>query len=117
VGTALLRCPETGISKPWAASLDGLAPERTVTTRAYSGRLGRAVPTDFVRAWAQPGAPAPAPYPIQRRLMAQWRRGQPDGLDRSNHWAGQSAALATEEPAGEVVTRMWREARALLGLS
>jgi nitronate monooxygenase len=48
--------------------------------------------------------------------MAQWRRGQPDGLDRSNHWAGQSAALATEEPAAEVVTRMWRDARALLGL-
>jgi nitronate monooxygenase len=31
-----------------------------------------------------------------------------------NNWAGQSAALATEEPAGEVVGRLWREASDLL---
>ncbi|MBO0850966.1 MAG: nitronate monooxygenase [Pseudonocardia sp.] len=120
VGTALLRCPETGISKAWSASLDGLAPEATVPTRAYTGRLGRAAPTPYVLAWAESDAPRPAPYPRQRRLVAQWRRGlatEPDGrvsLDRSNHWAGQSAALATEEPAAEVVARMWREASVLL---
>lgn len=120
VGTALLRCPETGISKDWATSLDGLAPERTVPTRAYSGRLGRAAPTPYVRAWTAPGAPPPAPYPVQRRLVAQWRGGlapdQVTELDRANHWAGQSAAMATEEPAGEVVARMWRDASTLLGI-
>jgi nitronate monooxygenase len=114
IGTALLRCPETGISKSWAASLDGLAPEATVPTRAYSGRLGRAAPTPFVTAWAAPGAPRTAPYPQQRQLVGQWRRGTPNGLDRVNHWAGQSAALATEEPAAAVLTRMWREATELL---
>ncbi|MBW0112559.1 nitronate monooxygenase, partial [Pseudonocardia sp. KRD-182] len=36
-------------------------------------------------------------------------------VDRANHWAGQNAALARPEPAGEVVTRMWEEARGLLG--
>lgn len=116
VGTALLRAPETGISKDWSASLDGLAPEATVATRAYSGRLGRAAPTPYVAAWTEPDAPPPAPYPDQRRLVAQWRSGSPDGLDRVNHWAGQSAALATEEPAGEVVERMWRDACAVLRL-
>jgi nitronate monooxygenase len=35
-------------------------------------------------------------------------------MDEVNHWAGQSAALATEEPAGEVVARMWRDASALI---
>lgn len=114
VGTALLRAPETGISKDWAAALDGLAPESTVTTRAYSGRLGRAAPTPYVTAWREPDAPRPAPYPDQRRLLARWRRGRPAGLDAVNHWAGQSAALATEEPAGAVVSRMWREAGELL---
>lgn len=116
VGTALLRAPETGISKDWSASLDGLAPEATVTTRAYSGRLGRAAPTPYVMAWTEPDAPPPAPYPHQRRLVAQWRQGSPHGLDRVNHWAGQSAALATEEPAGDVVARMWRDASALIQL-
>jgi nitronate monooxygenase len=114
VGTALLRAPETGIAEDWAAALDGLAPEATVPTRAYSGRLGRAAPTPYVTAWAEPGAPRPAPYPHQRRLVGQWRRGESAGLDRVNHWAGQSAAMATGEPAGQIVTRMWREARELL---
>ncbi|MGH3764119.1 MAG: NAD(P)H-dependent flavin oxidoreductase [Pseudonocardiaceae bacterium] len=114
VGTALLRCPETGISKQWSAALDGLAPEATVTTRAYTGRLARAAPTPYLSAWTEPDAPRPAPFPDQLRLVAQWRRGKTNGLDKANHWAGQSAALATEEPAGEVITRMWRDASALL---
>ncbi|HWN32332.1 MAG TPA: nitronate monooxygenase [Pseudonocardia sp.] len=115
VGTALLRSPEAGIDKEWSASLDGLAPEATRPTRAYSGRLGRAAPTPYVTAWSAPGAPVPARYPIQRLLVSQWRGGTPaDGLDRANHWAGQSAALAREEPAGEIVARMWHDASTLL---
>jgi nitronate monooxygenase len=119
VGTALLRCPETGIGAAWSTSLDGLAPETTVTTRAYSGRLGRAAPTRYVRAWTGPGAPAPARYPVQRQLVAAQRRGRRDdaaapSLDRVNHWAGQSAALARKEPAGQVISRMWDEATRLL---
>ena len=114
VGTALLRSPEAAIDPEWAASLSGLAPERTVTTRAYSGRLGRAAATPYVLAWEEPGAPRPAPYPQQRRLVGRWRKGSPDGLDAVNHWAGQGAALAVAEPAGTIVTRMWRDALRLL---
>jgi nitronate monooxygenase len=114
VGTALLRCPETEISKQWSASLDGLAPEATVITRAYTGRLARAAPTPYLTAWTAPDAPRPAPFPDQLRLVTQWRRGAPNGLDKANHWAGQSAALATEDLAGEVITRMWRDACTLL---
>jgi nitronate monooxygenase len=114
VGTALLRSPEAGIDPGWAASLAGLAPERTVTTRAYSGRLGRAAPTPYVLSWQDPGAPRPAPYPQQRRLVGRWRAGSPNGLDTVNHWAGQAAAMATAEPASEIVTRMWGDALRLL---
>jgi nitronate monooxygenase len=114
VGTALLRSPEAAIDPQWAASLVDLAPEHTVTTRAYSGRLGRAAPTPYVLAWREPGAPLPAPHPQQRDLVRRWRQGSPDGLDRANHWAGQGAAMATAEPAGDIVTRMWRDALRLL---
>ncbi|ANY09853.1 2-nitropropane dioxygenase [Pseudonocardia sp. HH130630-07] len=114
VGTALLRTPEAGIDAGWSAALDGLAPEDTVTTRAYSGRLARGVPTDFVRAWARPGAPSPAPYPQQRMLVGRYRAGEPGGVDRVNHWAGQAAARAGTGPAGEIVDRMWRTADRLL---
>jgi nitronate monooxygenase len=72
------------------------------------------VPTDYVRAWNEPGAPRPAPYPYQLRLVGQWRQGGAEGVDRVSHWAGQSAALATDEPAGEKVARMWRDASTLL---
>jgi nitronate monooxygenase len=114
VGTALLRCPETGISTQWSAALDGLAPEDTVTTRAYTGRLARAAPTPYLSAWTEPCAPRPAPFPDQLLLVTQWRRGKTNGLDKENYWAGQSAALATKEPASEVITRMWQDASALL---
>ncbi|MFR9753291.1 NAD(P)H-dependent flavin oxidoreductase [Nocardia sp. 004] len=117
VGTALLRCPETGISKEWADTLAGLAPDATITTRAYTGRSARAAKTPYLTAWTQPRAPRPAPYPEQSRLVTQWRRGTgaEEGVDPANYWAGQSAALATEEPAGQVVARMWRDADELLG--
>jgi nitronate monooxygenase len=114
VGTALLRSPEAGISPEWSEALDGLAPEDTVTTRAYTGRLARAAPTPYLAAWNTPDAPRPAPFPDQLSLVTCWRKGNPDGLDKANHWAGQSAALATTDPAGEIVTRMWRDAKTLL---
>lgn len=114
VGTALLRAPETGIDAGWSAALAELAPEDPVPTLAYTGRLARAVPTGYVRAWERPDAPAPAPYPRQRALVARYRAGEPGALDRVNHWAGQAAGRARAEPAGEIVARMWREADALL---
>ena len=85
-----------------------------MTTRAYTGRLARAAATPYLAAWTEPGAPRPAPFPEQMRLTGQWRQGPPNGVDRENHWAGQGAALATDEPAGQVVARMWRDASNLL---
>jgi nitronate monooxygenase len=35
-------------------------------------------------------------------------------VERMQAWAGQSAALARAEPAGEVVRRIWDEGRGLL---
>jgi nitronate monooxygenase len=114
VGTALLRSPEAGIDEAWSSALADLAPERTLPTRAYSGRLGRAVPTPFVTAWTRPEAPPPAPYPVHRRLVGQWRRGDAAGVDPVNQWAGQGAALARQAPAGTIVQDMWDTARTLL---
>jgi nitronate monooxygenase len=114
VGTALLRSPEAGIDPEWDKTLDDRAPQDTIMTRAYTGRLARGVPTPYVRAWTEPGAPPPAPYPQQRALVAARRRGEPGLIDRVNHWSGQSAALARSDAAGEIVTHLWDEARTLL---
>jgi len=116
LGSALLACPEAGIAPSWAAALPGLAPESTCLTRAFSGRWGRALDTAYVRAAAAPGAPEPAPYPVQRALTAAMRQQaqQADDLQHLQAWAGQGAGLARALPAGELRQTLWRDAQTLL---
>jgi nitronate monooxygenase len=116
VGTAFLRTPEADTPPAWAAALPGLAPEDVVITRAFSGRPGRAIATDYIRAASAADAPEPAPNPIQRGLTAKMRAEavKAGDLSRMQAWGGQGAALARTLPAGELVAKLWSEAEALL---
>jgi nitronate monooxygenase len=116
IGTGFLRCPEAKISSAWADALARTAPEDTIITRAFSGRAGRSIATDYVRAASATDAPAPAPYPVQRGLTAAMRAdaAKNGDLRRMQAWAGQSAALAQSIPAADLIRQIWAEARAML---
>ncbi len=116
IGTAFLRCPETKLHPAWADALANTTPERTILTRAFTGKPGRSIATDYVRAALAPDAPTPAPYPVQRGLTTPMRlEAQKSGdVQRIQAWAGQSAALGRAESASVVTERVWSDAQALL---
>jgi nitronate monooxygenase len=116
IGTGFLRCPEARINPAWANALRTTTPERAVISRVFSGRPGRSISTEYVRAATAEDAPAPAPYPVQRGLTATMRAaaGKAGDIERMQAWAGQSAALAQNAPAGELVRVFWEDAQALL---
>ena len=116
IGTGFLRCPEAKIHPAWADALGKAAPEDTVVSRVFSGRAGRSLATDYVRAAISPGAPHPAPYPVQRGLTTPMRSAghKAGNLHRMQAWGGQSAGLARSEPAAELVRLLWAEAQTLL---
>ncbi len=117
IGTGLLRTPEAALPEVWSEAMGRAAPEDTIATRAFSGRLGRSLRTRYAAAATSADAPAPAPYPIQRNLTGAMRTeaAKAGDLDRMQAWAGQGARLASDLPASERVGSLWDEARALLG--
>jgi len=116
IGTGLLRTPEAKTAAAWADAIGAAQPEDTTPTRAFSGRLGRAIANAYVEAANAEEAPQPAPYPIQRGFTQAMRTeaAKAGDIDRMQAWAGQSARLASAEPVGDYVRRIWDEAQALL---
>jgi nitronate monooxygenase len=117
IGTGFLRCPEARLPAAWADAIGRTLPEQTMVSRAFSGRPGRTIVTAYARAAVSPTAPIPAPYPVQRGLTQAMRDDavKANDIDRMQAWAGQSSALASARPAGEVVSLLWEGAQALLG--
>jgi nitronate monooxygenase len=117
IGTGFLRCPEAKLPPAWADAIGRTLPEQTMVTRVFSGRPGRTIATAYARAATSPAAPKPAPYPVQRGLTQAMRDEavKNNDIDRMQAWAGQSSALASTRPAGEVVRQLWEGALALLG--
>jgi nitronate monooxygenase len=111
LGSAFMLTPEAGTAP---AHREAFAAGRaTALTRAFTGRTARGIVNRFL---VEHGADAPSAYPDVHHLTAPLRaaareRGDAEAI---NLWAGQAHALATAEPAGEIVRRLAAEARAAL---
>ncbi|WP_436778030.1 nitronate monooxygenase [Yinghuangia sp. YIM S09857] len=114
LGTAFLRCPESGAPEPYKAALADGRYERTRLTRAFSGRPARGLVNGFL---ARHTAHAPAAYPEVHYATAPLRRASAEAGDPEAMalWAGQGWRLADEAPAATVVERLTDELAAAEG--
>ncbi|MFB4305274.1 nitronate monooxygenase [Actinomadura sp. GTD37] len=102
LGTAFVRCPESGASAVHKAALADPRFTSTAMTRAFSGRLARGLVNRFL---TEHSAHAPAAYPDVHYVTSPLRKasaaqGDPEGV---NLWAGESFHTTTEAPAAELV--------------
>jgi len=114
LGTAFLRTDESGANQTHREALVAARFDRTVITRAFSGRAARGLRNAFI---VEHGAGAPRAYPQVHHLTAPLRaaaarRGDPDGLAL---WAGTGFRAAKSGPAAGVVSRFWAECRERVG--
>jgi nitronate monooxygenase len=103
VGTALLCTPEAGTSAPYRAALLDQHYDRTLITRAFSGRWARGLANRF--ALEHPDAPAGYPqvhYLTRPLRAAATQAGDPDV---PNLWAGTGWRAVRSEPAAAVIDR------------
>jgi nitronate monooxygenase len=116
IGTGFLRSPEAKLHPAYADRLARTEANETMITRAFSGRPGRSAATAYIQAANAPNAPCPAPYPVQRGLTRAMREAaqMAGDADRMQLWAGQSAKLARNQPAGTITQQLWEDASRLL---
>lgn len=110
MGTAFLRCPESGAHPVHKAALVDPRFTSTALTRAFTGRRARGLVNRFMR---EHDAAAPAAYPHLHHLTQPLRRAAAQAGDPEDMalWAGQGFRLACEIPAAELVHQLMDEAR------
>ncbi|MCT8997995.1 NAD(P)H-dependent flavin oxidoreductase [Chelativorans intermedius] len=115
LGTAYLQCPEALTSPVHRAALAAARDDRTVLTNVFTGRPARGLANRVVREIGPISPDAPA-FPLATAALMPLRRAAEEAGsgDFSPLWAGQAAALAKPMPAGELTSRLARDAAALL---
>ena len=103
IGTAFLACEESGANALHRAALFSETANKTVLTRAFTGRLARSIGNAFSEAM-ESGADDIAPYPAQSWFSAALRtaaiaQGRGDLIPL---YAGQSASLLRHRKAAEL---------------
>ncbi|WP_125009958.1 nitronate monooxygenase [Parageobacillus thermoglucosidasius] len=111
LGTAFLRCPESGANPLHKNALVDPNFQSTAVTRAFTGRPARGLVNRFMLEYDKL---APAAYPHIHHMTKQLRKAAAQANDPQamSLWAGQGYRLAKDMPAGEIVRLLmeeWRE--------
>nr|WP_204342116.1 nitronate monooxygenase [Micromonospora terminaliae] len=107
VGTLLLRADEAGTGRTHRDALADPGRDRTVVTRAFTGRPARGLHNDFVD---RHEAAAPLGYPALHHLTRPLRvaAAQAGDADRLHLWAGTGWRGARDAPVADILTDLTR---------
>jgi len=113
LGTAFLRCPESGTNAAHRAALEAPDLDRTALTRAFSGRTARGVVNRFMTTHRS----APSGYPQINNATKSLRRAAAARGDyhATSLFAGQNFALGTQRRAADVVRTLMADCADILG--
>jgi nitronate monooxygenase len=116
IGTAYLATPQSTISALHREALRRAKDDSTRLTNLFTGRPARALLNRFIREHGPMNELAPQ-FPLAMGAVAPLRafHEKRGSGDYSPLWAGQAAGLAREEDASALTTRLWSEAKAVLG--
>ncbi|MBB6285047.1 nitronate monooxygenase [Geobacillus subterraneus] len=114
LGTAFLRCPESGAHPLHKQALADPRFTETAVTRAFTGRPARGLANRFMAEYSDL---APAAYPQVHHMTkplraAAAKAGDPKGMSL---WAGEGYRMARELPAAELVEELKRELEEVQG--
>ncbi|WP_262691986.1 NAD(P)H-dependent flavin oxidoreductase [Kordiimonas aestuarii] len=107
LGSAFLACAESNTSDLHRELLFSTAADETVLSRAYTGRLARFMPNEFVEAVdAHPGARLP--FPLQAWFTTPLKKAAllADRPELASFYAGQGAPLLKHRRAADVVAAL-----------
>ncbi|SDK20720.1 NAD(P)H-dependent flavin oxidoreductase [Sediminibacillus albus] len=109
LGTAFLRCPESGASELHKQALADNSFSETTVTRAFTGRRARGLVNQFINEYSEF---APAAYPHVHYMTKNIRKaaGKSGNPQLMALWAGQGHKLASDLPAEEVMALLLKQA-------
>jgi nitronate monooxygenase len=104
LGTAFLRCTESGAHPLYKAALADPRFSSTAITRAFSGRRARSLVNDFVR--GHEGAPAAYPEVNNATRPLRAAAQAAGDVQRMSLYAGEGFRAAEQGPAAEIIERL-----------
>ena len=116
LGTAFLTTDESPISHAHKHALLCGVQSKTVLTRAFSGRLGRALENRFIIQMQHDKGPIPS-FPIQGRLTADIRKKAEEtgNGDFCSLWAGQGVEFCRKISCKELINALMEELEEAMG--